>query len=87
MACNNLSSLMSLQRELLRKHLDEHQYLRHIEDKTTAISSFIAEFGWIVREMFCTSVCDKRGECEIAKKLRERGDLLCDRVKQAEALK
>lgn len=60
--------------------MDEHKYLRHIEDKNVAIQSFIEDYGWLVRELYCTSACDIRENCLIAKKLKERGDLLEDKL-------
>lgn len=79
--CQCLSDFMKAQKEIITRHLDEHKWLRHIEDKNEAASSFIDSYGWIIREMFCTKICGKRDTCEIANKLSKSGDLLKDHIK------
>ena len=78
--CQCLNDFMKAQREIISRHLDEHKWLRHIEDKNEAVVSFIDSYGCIVREMYCTKVCGKRDICEIANKLSQSGDLLKDRL-------
>jgi len=72
---------MVAQMDVVSKHIDEHRYLRKMEDKHQALESFISDFGWLIREMYCTRICDKRNECEIALRLSSSGDLLRDHVK------
>lgn len=71
---------MKTQIEVIGRHLDEHKYLRHIEDKDEAVRSFIEDYGWVIRELYCTKICDKRDECEIAAHLSSSGDLLKDKL-------
>jgi hypothetical protein len=37
--------------EIIRRHLDEHKWFRHIADTEEAKRDFINEFGGIIREM------------------------------------
>ena len=78
--CQCLFDFMKAQREIITRHLDEHKWLRHIEDRNEAASSFIDDYGWLMREMYCTKVCGKRETCSIANKLCASGDLLKDRL-------
>ena len=72
---------MKAQLEVVRRHLDEHKYLRQIGDSNEALESFIKDYGWLMREMYCTRICDIRENCEIASKLSSSGDLLSDHLK------
>lgn len=73
---------MKTQCEIVKKHIDEHKYLRKIEDKEVALESFINDYGWLIRELYCTRVCEHREGCEIADDLKETGDLLSKRVQK-----
>lgn len=72
---------MQTQIEVINRHLDEHKYLRHIEDKNEALGSFIKDYGFLIREMYCTKICEQRNNCIIADHLSSSGDLLSDHIK------
>ena len=72
---------MKAQRDIISRHLDEHKYLRHMSDREEALSSFIGDYGWLIREIYCTGICSKRGDCEIATQLSASGDLLRNHVR------
>lgn len=80
--CEDLSAFMKTQLDVVQKHLDEHKYLRQIEDKNEALDSFINDYGWLIRELYCTRICKKREGCTIAAELSGSGDLLSKRVKK-----
>jgi len=71
---------MKTQLEVVKRHLDEHKYLRQIEDKNEALDSFIKDYGWLIREMYCTTACPHRVGCTIASHLSESGDLLRNKL-------
>lgn len=79
--CKHLAAFMRTQLDVVQKHLDEHKYLRKIADREEALSSFIADYGWLIRELYCTRICEKRCDCEIATELSSSGDLLSKRKK------
>ncbi len=79
-SCQRLPQFMKAQAKVIHRHLEEHKYLRHIDDKNKAIQSFIEDYGWLIREMYCSSICDYRDKCPIAKVLMDRGDLLKDHI-------
>lgn len=72
--------------DVIKKHLEEHKYLRHLENKDEALSSFIADYGWLIRELYCTKICEEKENCEIAAELNKSGDLLSNRVKDSKIL-
>ena len=72
---------MEAQLEVVRRHLDEHKYLRKIGDKDEALTSFINDYGWLIRELYCTKICELRDGCEIATEMSSSGDLLSKHVK------
>ena len=80
--CQRLSEFMKAQIEIVQKHLDEHKYLRRIETKEEALDSFIGDYGWLIRELYCTRICEMRIGCKIAAHLSSSGDLLRDHVKK-----
>ena len=80
-ACQCLRDFMIAQKEVISRHLDEHKYLRQMENRQEALESFIENYGWIFREIYCTKVCSSRSECEISHNLSITGDLLRDRIK------
>ena len=80
-SCQRLKDFMTAQLEVVRKHLDEHKYLRRIEDPNEALDSFIKDYGWLIREMYCSKICSIRDGCEIAAEMSSSGDLLSKHVK------
>ena len=73
---------MRAQMDVVSKHLDEHKYLRNLSDKDEALASFIEDYGWLIREIYCSQICPKREDCDTAEKMRKRGDLLQDHPKK-----
>jgi len=74
--CQHLSEFVKAEMEIVHKHLDEHKYLRGIPEKEEALTSFINDYGWLIRELYCSRICEKRFECEVAVTMSKDGDLL-----------
>ena len=72
---------MKTQLDVIQKHIDEHKYLRRIPSKEDALESFINDYGWLIRELYCTRICELRSDCETASELSSSGDLLRNRKK------
>ncbi|HPM74157.1 MAG TPA: hypothetical protein PLA71_00360 [Saccharofermentans sp.] len=53
----------------MKRHLSEHKWFRGIESDDAALRDFVANFGWIMREMYCLSACPDRDKCEICEGL------------------
>lgn len=67
MYCNNLSALMEIQKNIIEKHIDAHKWLNGIENREEAMQDFIDKFAWLIRELYCGYVCEKRYRCKMAK--------------------
>lgn len=80
-SCKQLDKFMKAQLEVVKRHLSEHKYLRKIGDSNEALESFIKDYGWLIRELYCTKICNMRDECQIAEELSQSGDLLSDHLK------
>jgi hypothetical protein len=75
-SCRHLSDFLATERGVIQKHLDEHRYLRHMDNKSDALASFIHDYGWLMRELYCTKICEDCSSCERAGELSRHGDLL-----------
>ncbi len=74
--CVQLADFLQTEMAIIKRHLDEHIFLRHIADKNEAVQSFINDYGWLMRELYCTKICQARDRCNRAKMLEQFGDLL-----------
>ncbi|MFA5188846.1 MAG: hypothetical protein WC460_05790 [Patescibacteria group bacterium] len=72
--CTNLRQLASVQSTIIKKHIDKHKWFAHIVDKQQATSDFIEKFGWIMRELYCGYICEKRLDCSIASEFLPQAD-------------
>ena len=72
---------MKTQTDVIKKHLGEHKWLRQIKDDDEGIHSFIHDYGWVIRGMYCTSVCKDREGGVMSAELSASGDLLRNKVK------
>ncbi|MEM4271785.1 MAG: hypothetical protein QXD13_01715 [Candidatus Pacearchaeota archaeon] len=67
-ACTQLEmiDLLKKQKELIMRHVSNHQKFRGIPDSEDAKIDFIRNFRWIMREMYCGNICQKNKEkkCE-----------------------
>jgi len=82
--CSRLNKFMKTQTDVIQKHLGEHKWLRKIENDDEALSSFISDYGWLIREMYCSHVCDEREDCTIAEEMKKEGDLLRNKLPKKE---
>lgn len=74
--CLHLTAFMKTQMDVIQKHLDEHKFLRQMESSDEALESFIHDYGWLIRELYCTRICEFAKGCAIAAELSSSGDLL-----------
>lgn len=64
--CIQLGKFLKLERSIILKHIEDHKWCRHIEDHNMGVADFIDNFGWLMREMYCGHICDKRENCMMA---------------------
>jgi len=65
--CINLIKLLNIEKKIIERHLKKHKWLNHIEDSNIGMMDFINKFGWIMREIYCEGVCERKGDCEVYK--------------------
>jgi hypothetical protein len=68
--CKHLNDLLKTEIPIFKRHLQRHKWFRHIQDDNEALISFINEYGFICREMFCGYICPSKDECKLAEKYR-----------------
>lgn len=71
MHCKYLKELVSEERNIIERHLEEYKECKHIGNATEAKIKFVEEYGWIMREIFC-DLCLENKNCKIYKKLMKK---------------
>jgi|TARA_Y100000034_G_C6774925_1_gene345939 hypothetical protein len=61
--CEHLREFLDLEVDVIRRHLDEHKWFRHIISENDGVKDFIESYGWLIREMYCTAICADRDIC------------------------
>jgi hypothetical protein len=64
--CTHLRGLLSAQKIIIERHIEEHLWFQHIPDEEEGKGDFIEKFGWIMREVYCGFICPDRLNCDIA---------------------
>ncbi len=68
--CPELKDLITAEIPIVKKHLERHKWFKHIPDDNLAAIDFLERYGWIMKELYCTSGCKKKDTCEHALKLK-----------------
>lgn len=63
--CENLKAFMSTQVDVINRHIDEHKWFQHIENKNDAVEDFLNKYGWLIRCMYCNYCCPYSNQCII----------------------
>jgi hypothetical protein len=66
--CNHLREILEAQKDFIERHVEQHQWFQHIENREVAICDFIEKYGFIMREFYCSRICVSRFDCELAQK-------------------
>ena len=64
--CSRLKEILDAQIDIIERHVDDHKWFLQIEDRNEAIRDFIEKYGFIMREFYCSRVCEERFACKIA---------------------
>ena len=46
--CTHLKDFLEAEMLIVKRHIDEHKWFLHIEDKNEAIDDFIKKYAWII---------------------------------------
>lgn len=65
--CNSgsLQQFLTIEIELIERHIDKHKWFNHIADRDAAIADFIEKYGWLIRDCYCSYTCPNRNQCQI----------------------
>ena len=61
--CTNLKGLVCLEVKLIEKYIDKFDYA--VTDRNTAAAEFVTKYAWLVKVIFCNSICEYRDQCKI----------------------
>jgi hypothetical protein len=66
--CKRIREILDAQIDIIERHVDQHKWFQHIEKRDEAIVDFIEKYGFIMREFYCSRICQDRHSCELAQK-------------------
>jgi len=64
--CQRIGDILKAQIDIIERHIDQHKWFHHIENKEEAVADFIEKYGFIMREYYCSRICEDGFKCEIA---------------------
>jgi len=64
--CNRIKDILDAQIDIIERHVDQHKWFQQIEDRDEAIRDFIEKYGFIMREFYCSRICEDRFDCSLA---------------------
>lgn len=70
--CQHLRDILDAQLDIIERHIDRHKWFQQIENREEAISDFIEKYGFIMREFFCSRICEDRFDCRFAQEFNPR---------------
>ncbi len=66
--CSRIKDILDAQIDIIERHVDQHKWFQQIEDRNEAIRDFIEKYGFIMREFYCSRICEDRFDCVLAQK-------------------
>lgn len=72
--CQHLKEFVGMEREVILRHIQNHKWFRKIGDYNEGVADFIDCYGWLMRDMYCTSICEHRDSCKISKELKNKSE-------------
>jgi len=70
--CEHLGDIVRAEMPVIKRHISQHKWFKHIEDDTQAKMDFIENYGGIMRDFYCHYVCPDKDTCSIVKEEDER---------------
>jgi hypothetical protein len=71
-SCKNLKTFLQIETQLINEHIDKHKWCNHIIGDEEAIVDFVGKFAWLIREIYCGSICEHRSDCCAAKDIIDK---------------
>ena len=63
--CEHLREFLDLEVDVIKRHLNDHKWFHHIIDENDGVKDFIKSYGWLIREMYCSAICEARDTCSL----------------------
>ena len=76
MKCKRVLENNLITYQLIKKHLDKYKLYNHIEDETKSFTDFVNKYAWIIREVYCLSICPDKNICRKLSKIKLNTNLL-----------
>lgn len=70
--CRRLAEILNAQIDIIERHIERHKWFQQIDSKDKAIQDFIEKYGFIMREFYCSRICEDRFDCEIAQEFNPK---------------
>ena len=70
--CVRLKDILDAQIEIIERHIDQHKWFHRFQNRDEAIADFIEKYGFIMREFYCSRICEDRFDCEIARQFNPK---------------
>ena len=64
--CSKLKEILEAQVDIIERHVDDHKWFQMIVDRNEAVRDFIEKYGFIMREFYCSRICEERFVCLLA---------------------
>ncbi len=66
--CSRLKDILEAQIDIIERHVDDHKWFQQIEDRNEAVRDFVEKYGFIMREFYCSRICEERFNCLLAER-------------------
>ena len=70
--CQQIRDILDAQLEIIERHVEKHKWFQQIPRTEDAVVDFIEKYGFIMREFYCSRICQERFECEIAREFNPK---------------
>jgi len=64
-SCRHIDKILKLERAIIQDHIAKHKWCNHIKETDKAIVDFVHKFAWLMREIYCGSMCPYKEECAV----------------------
>jgi hypothetical protein len=69
-SCSKLKGFLGLEQKIIERHIEKHKWFNGIDNRDEVVCDFIKKYAWIIREVYCSSVCENIDNCKLAEFFR-----------------
>lgn len=63
--CLHVSEFLDIERKVILDHIHKHKWCNKFESTEEAIADFVQKYAWLMREIYCGSMCHFKDECRV----------------------